>query len=631
MSESAIKIIVGNIIHCSKPFVVDVIENGFIAVQDSKIKEVGKKTELEDFKKKNSNATIEETILNDSQVLIPGFIDTHIHASQYLNLGLGLNKPLLQWLDENTFPLEKQFKDPKFAKKAYEAVVKRTLSNGTTTASYYATIHTDSSLILADVAIEHGQRALIGKVNMTQNSPSDYIETSQSTLEDTKLFIKGIIEKNSTLVQPVLTPRFAISLTFDDMKELGKLAEEHKLRIQTHMCESKGEIEQVVQIFGKEYGQVYLETGLLTNKSIIAHLVHVSQSELERLGKQKSSVAHCPSSNYNLRSGICDVKRLVKAGLNVGLGSDISGGSNVGIVGEMRYAMIASTTLSFEKDNYEPVNYADAFYLATLGGAKTLTLDNVVGNFDVGKEFDALIIDIKSEEVKSKEDEVPISTSSKNVEDIKKHLTYIESHIPQEKLQLFKDSGPTWLHEVEYTELFQLWFKINETINKEVTEIELEPQENVISSLDNEQFDHMLINIFPENEPIEFVVGEEELYPLLYSPESTKAESHKEGVIIPSGDLETFTDPEISTDPSANSTNQHKQTTTELDLSTVTQNVEKTIRLVTFVKINNVSLQPFLDTLLDISITRTEESSIPSTEIEYHDLAVAVDNLRQYR
>lgn len=111
--------------------------------------------------------------------------------------------------------------------------------------------------------------------------------------------------------------------------------------------------------------------------------------------------------------------------------------------------------------------------------------------------------------VKSKEDEVPISTSSKNVEDIKKHLTYIESHIPQEKLQLFKESGPTWLHEVEYTELFQLWFKINETINKEVTEIELEPQENVISSLDNEQFNHMLINIFPENEPIEFVVGEE--------------------------------------------------------------------------------------------------------------------------
>ncbi|KAF5281918.1 hypothetical protein FQR65_LT14444 [Abscondita terminalis] len=212
-------------------------------------------------------------------------------------------------------------------------------------------------------------------------------------------------------------------------------------------------------------------------------------------------------------------------------------------------------------------------------------------------------------------------------------LDYFKSHIPQEKLQLFKESGPTWLHKVKYTELFLLlWFKINETINKEVTEIELEPQENVISSLDNEQFAHMLINIFPENEPIEFVVGEEgtlqqitteELYP--YYIHLKAPESHKEGVIIPSGDLETFTDPEISTDPSANSTNQHKQTTTELDLSTVTQNVEKTIRLVPFVKINNVSLQPFLDTLLDISITRTEESSIPSTEIESHDLAVAVD------
>ncbi|KAK4885749.1 hypothetical protein RN001_002020 [Aquatica leii] len=392
-----IQVFEGNIIHCNKIFSIEVIENGFIAVQDGKIKEVGKISDLDNFKAKHSDTVIKETRLNEWQILIPGFIDTHIHASQYFNVGLGLNKPLLQWLDEHTFPLEKQFNDTKFAKKAYNAVVKQTLSHGTTTASYYATLHTDSTLLLADVAIEHGQRALIGKVNMTNNSPVDYIETPERTIEDTKQFIKEMANKKNSLVQPIITPRFAISLTIDDMKELGKLAKEHNLRIQTHLCESIGEIAEVTKLFKKDYTQVYMETALLTEKSIMAHVVHLSQAELDILVKQKSSVAHCPSSNFNLRSGICDVRRLITAGVNVGLGSDISGGSNIGIVDEMRYAMIASTALSFQKDNYEPLNYTEVFYLATLGGAKALVLDDVAGNFEIGKEFDALIIDLKAE------------------------------------------------------------------------------------------------------------------------------------------------------------------------------------------------------------------------------------------
>lgn len=392
--EAIVDLFIGNIIHCDKPFNVTVFENGFLAVKGNKIIATGHASELESYRIGLKSVNVRETFLTESQILIPGLIDTHIHACQYPNIGLGMSKPLLDWLRDHTYPLEKKFKDAEFSKKCYDAVVKKTLSYGTTTASYFGSIYTDSTLILADSAIEHGQRALVGKVNLTKNGPPDYIETSEESLRETRRFVNEMLRKNSDLVKPIITPRFAVSVTKEDLKALGELAKEFDLRIQTHLCENLDEINVVKSDFQKDYPLVYDEADLLTNKTILAHCIYLNNAEINLLLDRGSAVAHCPNSNLNIRSGICDIKAMADVGVKMGLGTDVAGGCSCSIINAMRYAITSSAALSFTRQDYEPVNYYEAFYLATLGGAKALALSDDVGNFQIGKEFDALIVDM---------------------------------------------------------------------------------------------------------------------------------------------------------------------------------------------------------------------------------------------
>ncbi|KAB0803513.1 hypothetical protein PPYR_00483 [Photinus pyralis] len=393
--ESIVDLFIGNIIHCDQPFTVTVIQKGFVAVQRNKIIAVGHSSELQN---RFTSENVRKTLLSDSQILIPGLIDTHIHACQYPNIGVGMNKPLLQWLKDHTYPLEKKFKDAQFSKRCYDAVVKKTLSYGTTTAAYFGSIYTDSTLILADSAIRLGQRALVGKVNLTKNGPADYIETSEESLRETRRFINEMSKKNSELVKPIITPRFAVSVTKEDLKALGEMAKEFNLPIQTHLCENLDEIELVKLEFHKDYPLVYDEAALLTDKTILAHCVYVKDVDVKLLRDRGSAVAHCPNSNLNIRSGICDVKAIINGGVKVGLGTDVAGGCSCSVINAMRYAITSSAVLSFTNKNYEPVNYCDAFYLATLGGAKALALSDKIGSFHVDKDFDALIVDMDPNE-----------------------------------------------------------------------------------------------------------------------------------------------------------------------------------------------------------------------------------------
>lgn len=245
-------------------------------------------------------------------MLIPGFIDTHIHAPQYPNIGLGYDVTLLDWLDKYTFPLEKKFADVKFAERVYETVVvrinmtlgkchfcnlgeagyllefcdwvicnmsnsaiilllhfqKRLLENGTTTASYFATIHPESSFILAKSALKFGQRAFIGKVNMIKNSPPGYCESFDKSLATTRICINEILNLKSDLITPIMTPRFAINCDMPLMEELAKLAAEYKIPIQTHLSENTSEIQKVKEMYPdcRHYVDVYDKAGLLTEK-----------------------------------------------------------------------------------------------------------------------------------------------------------------------------------------------------------------------------------------------------------------------------------------------------------------------------------------------------------------------------
>ncbi|KZC07509.1 Guanine deaminase, partial [Dufourea novaeangliae] len=328
-------------------------------------------------------------------IYVGNFIDCHIHAVQLPNLGVGYDKTLLEWLETYTFPLEKKYVDEKFAEQVFDAVVKHTIAQGTTTACYFASLYTKASVILGQKAANIGQRALVGKLSMNSERADNYYETTEESIVNLNEFINNITELNSPLIKPIITPRFALSCDITLMKELGKLAKEKNLHIQSHICENHDEIEAVKNKFPEyaSYAEVYDAAGLLTCKTIMAHGIYLTNSEISLLKKQGAAVIHCASSNTCLKSGLCDVRRLKNEGIKIGLGTDVAGGQSCSMLDAIRATLQVSTHLSLFKTDYEPLDFKDVFHLATLGGAKALAMDNEIGNFVVGKEFDALVVD----------------------------------------------------------------------------------------------------------------------------------------------------------------------------------------------------------------------------------------------
>lgn len=278
-------------------------------------------------------------------------------------------------------------------------VVEKTISSGTTTASYFTTLHNPSAEIMADMVEAYGQRALIGKVCMDCFTPDYYIETTEECLTSTTDFVKKILDRKNPLVLPTVTPRFALTCSEDLLKGLGDIAKEHDVHIQTHLCESLPEIERAKELFPqyKNYADIYAGTGLLTSKAIMAHCVHLNDEEIQTLKQHNTSVSHCPTSNICLLSGLCPVKKIINAGIKVGLGTDVAGGYTPSILEAMRHTIMTAKTLAIEGKETEPLTYKEAIYLATLGGAEALAMDQEIGNFQVGKSFDALVINLVHE------------------------------------------------------------------------------------------------------------------------------------------------------------------------------------------------------------------------------------------
>ncbi|KLT39243.1 Metallo-dependent hydrolase [Cutaneotrichosporon oleaginosum] len=336
-------------------------------------------------------------------------VDTHTHAPQYPNNGLGHSLQLLEWLDELTFPLEKQFSDDEYAREVYGQVVRRNLAAGTTTACYYGTLHVPATLTLAEVALEAGQRALVGRCSMDRASPPDYVEADcaasmASTHEFLDLFPRFCANtplplngssngtSNQPLVRPILTPRFALSCSPPLLAALGQLAEAKHLPIQTHISENGAEIAAVRKAFpaAPHYAGVYDAFGLLTPRTILAHGVHLSPPEVALIARRGAGVSHCPTSNVNLNSGAARVLALLDAGVRVGLGSDCSGGPGTGVLPALRGADAMSRILAFEGRAERGLSIPELFYLATRGGAEIAGVD--AGSFEPGREFDALWI-----------------------------------------------------------------------------------------------------------------------------------------------------------------------------------------------------------------------------------------------
>ncbi|KAI8817236.1 uncharacterized protein EV422DRAFT_228048 [Fimicolochytrium jonesii] len=363
--------------------------------------------------------------------LIPGLIDTHVHAPQYAYTGTGYTLPLLDWLTTYTFPSERKFSSLMHAQTIYPKAVARSLRCGTTTAAWYGTLHLPATKVLAETCKSLGQRAFVGKVCMDRNGGEGYVEPSASdSLETTKEFINAVQSLNADTVQPILTPRFAVSCSSELMKGLAQLASQHALRIQTHCSENPAECSFIRDLFpdSRDYVSVYHDHGLLTNRTVLAHCVHLSDAETTLLSETQAGISHCPVSNFALSSGVCNVRRLLDANIKVGLGTDVAGGWSMSVVEAMRSALVASKVVGFTQRDallalskipksvvedegpvlyhdqpHRPLTVPEVFYLATLGGARVLNIAETVGNFIPGKEFDAVIVDLDAPETTTSE------------------------------------------------------------------------------------------------------------------------------------------------------------------------------------------------------------------------------------
>ena len=284
------------------------------------------------------------------------------------------------------------------ANAVYTRVISRTLACGTTTASYYATIHVPATNLLATLAFKLGQRAFIGRVCMDNPAtcPDFYRdESTAETLQATHATIAHCrsLDPAGKLVAPIITPRFAPSCLESTLTALGELARaEPEVRIQTHISENKGEVELVRELFPEQasYAAVYDKHGLLTPRTILAHAVHLSPGEIELVKAREAKVSHCPASNSALGSGFCLVRDLLDAGVDVGLGTDVSGGYSASVLEAVRQACLVSRHVGFVRggDTRCNVGVEEALYLGTVGGAKVVGMEGRLGGFEKGMLWD---------------------------------------------------------------------------------------------------------------------------------------------------------------------------------------------------------------------------------------------------
>lgn len=283
------------------------------------------------------------------------------------------------------------------AKAVYNRVISRTLANGTTTASYYATIHVDATNLLADIAFSRGQRAYIGRVCMDRpDTCPDYYrdESTEESISNTKSSIDHCksLDPSGELLAHIITPRFAPSCLPETLSQLGALATEQDLRVQTHISENLNELKLVKELFPEQdtYTDVYDHHGLLTPRTILAHAVHLSEDEMRLIRRRQTKISHCPASNSALGSGLCPVRTLLEEGLDVGLGTDVSGGYSTSILDAVRNACMVSRHVGYLNggDSRYNLGVAEGLWLATVGGAKVVGMEGRLGGFEEGMLWD---------------------------------------------------------------------------------------------------------------------------------------------------------------------------------------------------------------------------------------------------
>ncbi|WP_417662284.1 guanine deaminase [Pseudomonas sp.] len=379
------------ILHClADPAVVGIeqsyeyFEDGILIVADGRVVKVGHAADL-----LSSLNGIEITEYPDA-LITPGFIDTHIHYPQ-TGMIASYGEQLLDWLNTYTFPTEQQFADKAHAADVAGIFLKELLRNGTTTALVFGSVHKQSVDAFFEASEALNLRMIAGKVLMDRNAPDYLTDTAESGYADSKELIKRWHGKGR--LHYAVTPRFAPTSTPEQLELAGKLYHEFPdLYMHTHLSENLKEIEWVKALFPERSGylDVYDHYKLIGARSVFAHGVHLCDDECKRLSETGSAIAFCPTSNLFLGSGLFDLKKLEQHGVRVGLGTDVGGGTSFSQLQSLNEAYKIMQLQGLKLDPFK------SLYLATLGSANALYLDDKIGNFESGKDADFIVLDYKS-------------------------------------------------------------------------------------------------------------------------------------------------------------------------------------------------------------------------------------------
>jgi guanine deaminase len=362
---------------------VQYYEDGVLVVRDGHVAEAGDARDV--LARLPADAEIKDY---SGKLLLPGFVDCHIHYPQ-TDMIASYGEQLLEWLEKYTFPTERRFEDPRYAREVAEFFLDELLRNGTTTAVVLGTVHPQSVDSIFEASRIRGLRMIAGKVLMDRNCPEYLRDTAETGYTETRALIERWHGRDRLLY--AVTPRFAPTSSGEQLRRAGQLLEEFPdVYLHTHLAENRNEVAWVAELFpaSRSYLDVYAGFGLVRRRSVFAHCLHLDDADRRLMAERGAMAAFCPTSNLFLGSGLFDLRRAREHGIAVGLGTDVGGGTSFNMLRTLqeayKVAQLAAQTLSSFQ----------ALYLATLGGAQALDLGDKIGNFEPGKEADFVVIDL---------------------------------------------------------------------------------------------------------------------------------------------------------------------------------------------------------------------------------------------
>lgn len=371
------------------PFYVSELESvryivdGLLVIENGLVKELG------DYESLRAKYVGIEITSYPGMLIMPGFIDTHVHFPQTEAIA-SYGEQLLEWLHKYIFPTERKFQEFAYAQKVAAIFLDELLKNGTTTALVFAAVYPESVEAFFTEASRRNLRAITGKVMMDRNAPDYLVDTPESSYHQSKQLIEKW-HNNGRLLYAV-TPRFAVTSSVEQLRVASQLLDEFPdVYLHTHLSENVDEIALVKQLFpeNEDYLDVYDRAGLVRNRSIFAHGVHLTDAEFARLSEAESAIAFCPTSNLFLGSGLFKLEQAKSKEhpVKLGLGTDVGAGTSFSLL------QTASESYKVAQLRTQKLSPFQALFLATLGGAKALELEDKIGNFETGKEADFIVID----------------------------------------------------------------------------------------------------------------------------------------------------------------------------------------------------------------------------------------------